>query len=269
MDPEAQSPMQPTGNGGEAKPAPRTAVKVMSAIATLLIVATYIEDGTRLILQWDSQLSFVSRHMGFPRAIATVLLLVSAFMQLSSLFLLVPSDTSPQVATFKLYACILVGLNVFLQPIMYNQLSNMDLITLSAAQVGTLGLIFTNTHAELHPAAYKQQAGAFDAFVASAKSGGNTSPSWAAYMQLCSRLLLTVDLVVVYSLHMFEATPLSITTNILILIAGLLIWLGCATPYVASIVALAAFSDAFGRFPFWAHSDFGEFDRNLFHFFRR
>ena len=31
-------------------------------------------------------------------------------------------------------------------------------------------------------------------------------------------------------------------TNVLILIAGLLIWLGCATTYVASIVAMAAFS---------------------------
>lgn len=217
IDPEANSPdaprlpAYPASAAAQAQPS-RFFKETINVVATVLICATYFEDGWRLFAQWDDQLGFVARHAGLPSSVAATILILSALMQLSSAALLVPSSFLKEV---KLFACGLVGLNVFLQPILYNQMSNTDLLTLSAAQLGTLGLIFTNTHADLYPNAWKDQGGAFDAFLQSAtaaKSDSKVSPSWAAIVQVASRLLLTVDLVVVYTTHLiFEATPLSVT----------------------------------------------------------
>jgi putative oxidoreductase len=56
------------------------------------------------------------------------------------------------------------------------------------------------------------------------------------------------------------------TTYILILLAGLMVWLGYKTQACACIIALAVFTDAFVRFPFWEGGR--NADHKRFHFFQ-
>ena len=62
------------------------------------------------------------------------------------------------------------------------------------------------------------------------------------------------------------AAGLATTTYVLILLAGVMVWLGFKTQECACIIALAAFTDAFFRFPFWDGSR--NVDHQRFHFFQ-
>jgi len=234
-------------------------------LATFLAVLTYLEDATRLYVMWEEQLSFVQKHSGLPyTSIAASLLIAIALAQCSTPLLVLPPSLSPTVARLHLYICVAVALSVIFQPYIFNQMTNFQLISLSAAQLGALGLIFGEAHAVLHP-----QRHPFAAFISTpmpAEAGDAVQ-----WVRLCSRLLLTVDLTVVFTTRLMQdlfpvASLLGTALDAFPLVGGVLVWLGFKTEACATAVALACLVDTFHRFPFWTGTPDADFLR--FHFFQ-
>ena len=115
-------------------------------VATALSVATYIEDAMRCITMWSSQLKFLARHLGLPSAAAGGLLLTVAAIQLASPIMMVPTSYVPWVAKVVMVECGLIAVSVVMQPFLFNQLSNFELLSLSLAQLGATGLVFAEAH---------------------------------------------------------------------------------------------------------------------------
>ena len=63
-----------------------------------------------------------------------------------------------------------------------------------------------------------------------------------------------------------EGGPLGALTSTLVLLAGMLIWLGFKTEPLACVATLATFTDSFHRFPFWQGGRNADFLK--FHFFQ-
>ena len=120
--------------------------RLLVFVATCLAVLTYFEDAIRCITMWEEQLSFVAKHSGLPRAIASALLLVIAGLQLSSALLAIPPTLFPCMARPAMVVCLGVAFSVLVQPILFNQLSNFELLILSLAQLGAAGLVFAEAH---------------------------------------------------------------------------------------------------------------------------
>lgn len=100
------------------------------------------------------------------------------------------------------------------------------------------------------------------------------------WIQLGARLLLTVDLTVVFGQRLLGALAsythaaseadasdtIGALTYVIMLLAGMMIWLGFKAQPVACVVTLATFTDSFKRFPFWTGSRNADFLK--FHFFQ-
>jgi len=148
---------------------------------------------------------------------------------------------------------------------------------MSFAQLGALGLLFCNAFSTKYPQ-LDLPVGAFAKFVtAPSMPSAAASTHWTAWIQMSSRLMLTIDLIVVFGARFISAlegsddtdditTHVSALTHVLIVSVGVLIWLGFHTHYCAAAGAFAAFADAFSRFPFWHGGRNADFHQ--FHFFQ-
>ena len=290
-----------------------TASTILLCVATLFTVLTYLEDAIRCITLWNEQLAFIAKHVGLPRSIAGTMLLFVAGVQLVSPIIIIPTAAVPRMAVPVMIVTCAIAFTVILQPILFNQLTNVELLTLSMAQLGACGIVF----AEAHFVAYPRKS-PFATHLASADQ--YKAAAIVPWIQLLSRVMLTVDLALVFGLRLSEVHPSSLslsspspslslslflsfslshahahthththtlrlprlqmfysddsgivvgiasTTYILILLAGLMVWLGYKTQACACIIALAVFTDAFVRFPFWEGGR--NADHKRFHFFQ-
>jgi len=243
-------------------PPPAATSGMLVAFATLLCVLTYLEDALRCITLWEDQLSFVARHAGIPRTMASGALIVIATLQVLSTSLVLPPAAFPALAQPAMAVSVAVASSVLLQPFLFNQLSNTELLSLSAAQLGALGLIFGEAHAVAYP-----QAQPFAAFVTRAVP--KEPAEIVQYVRFFSRILLTVDLIWVFGMRLVSPDTDIFPANLLHLfplLGGLMVWLGFKTTVCAVAVAVAAFADAIHRYPFWSGGSNADFWR--FHFFQ-
>lgn len=216
-------------------------------------------------MMWEDQLGFVARHTGLPRSIAGALLLMVAAVQLSSTLMIAPTSRIPMLAVPVMIVSGSVVMSVIMQPFLFNQLSNTELLTLSLAQIGASGLIF----AEAHFVAYPRRS-PFAAHLSAAEA--YKAAAIVPWIQLAARLLLTADLTLTFGLRIgfveFAGIGAGIatTTYVLVLLSGVMVWLGFKTQACACIIALAAFTDAFFRYPFWEGGR--DADHKRFHFFQ-
>jgi uncharacterized membrane protein YphA (DoxX/SURF4 family) len=243
----------------------------LKSLAISLTVLTYYEDAWRAVSAWTEQTTYIHTHTGMPYFLACVFLVCIMATQLASVIMVVPP--SALVAKPIVYTSGAVALSVMAQPFLYNQLSNTDLLTLSFAQLGALGLVFCDAHAVAWPA--PRRGLAFAAYCdeprAPAEAQTATCVPW---VQLGSRLLLTTDLIYVFGVRCASAlfggaeggAVHAILRDALILAAGVLIWLGFKTEPIACVVTLASFVDSLFRFPFWHGGRNAEFLQ--FHFFQ-
>jgi putative oxidoreductase len=243
----------------------------------MFAVMTYLEDASRCFMMWEDQLGYVANHTGLPSAVASATLLLVTLGQCASVLLIAPPVLVPKLARPIIGLSIVVAVSVCLQPFLFNQLSNFELLTMSAAQLGALGLILGEAHAVAYP-----RKKPFAAFCMPMGGSGDATESAAvvAWIQLLSRLLLTVDLVCVFGKGLIESVldessgggamghaGLNVMLNLFILLAGVMVWLGFQTELCASIVAICALFDAGTRFPFWT-SKANVRDHYKFHFFQ-
>jgi uncharacterized membrane protein YphA (DoxX/SURF4 family) len=233
--------------------------------ATLLTTLTYLEDAVRCLTMWSEQLDFVARHSGLGRWLAGTMLLVISAIQISSPLMIVPISACPKMAKPVMAVCTAIVVSVLMQPFLFDQLTNYELLTLSLAQLGATSLVFTEAY----------QA-ALQGSQSSDRASDRASPVISC-VQLAARGLLTVDLTLVFATRLLDifdvvhhtgyvAAGLASTTYCLVLLGGLMVWLGFKTQPCACIMALAALTDAFYRYPFWRGGATADFFR--FHFFQ-
>jgi len=193
---------------------------------------------------------------------ASAALIIIAMLQILSTTLILPLSAFPSLARPAMAVSAAVASSVVLQPILFNQLSNTELLSLSAAQLGALGLIFGEAHAVAYP-----QTQPFAAFVTRAVP--KEPAEVVQYVRFFSRILLTIDLTWVFGMRLISPDTDAFPANLLHLfplLGGVMVWLGFKTDMCAVAVALAAFADAIHRYPFWsggAHADYWRF-----HFFQ-
>ena len=213
-------------------PPPKGLSRAFIGIAKLLVTATYVEDGHRLVFYWEDQSGFVAKRVGYP--LGALLLFVIGFAQLSSVALLLSPTAHPALPRTLKAITVLVGLSVLMQPVVFDQMDNFDLVIFSLAQLGALGLLFCNAHSTEFPQMAESGSGALSCFVWALSSDRVPRLHWSAWVQMSSRLLLTCDLVLVFGARLFASSgPVATSTHVLITAACLLVWLGVHTHYCA------------------------------------
>ena len=183
-----------------------TASTILLCVATLFTVLTYLEDAIRCITLWNEQLAFIAKHVGLPRSIAGTMLLFVAGVQLVSPIIIIPTAAVPRMAVPVMIVTCAIAFTVILQPILFNQLTNVELLTLSMAQLGACGIVF----AEAHFVAYPRKS-PFATHLASADQ--YKAAAIVPWIQLLSRVMLTVDLALVFGLRLSEVHPSSLSLS--------------------------------------------------------
>jgi len=239
----------------------------ITCLAITLCVLTFLEDAHRAVTMWKEQTTFIAQHMGVAYAVASAVLFVIVCVQISSVMMVVPpSPTRPGAAKVVCGVCVAAAISVALQPLLFNQLSNAELLQLTCAQLGALGTIFCEAHAVGFP-----RRKPFADFCATATARVEEQVAAVVpWLQLGSRVLLTVDLTCVFlsRLLAFDGSLGSphprIALDVLLLVAGIFIWLGLKTQPLACAVALYTFCDSFVRFPFFLGGPKADFRKFFF-----
>ena len=253
-----------------------TASIILMYLGTTLAVTTYLEDAVRSIFNWDDQVKYAGSATGMPIAVSYVVLALVTIVQVASPLIVVPASVAPALARPIMALCMLLSVTVVIQPFLFSQLSNSELVILLLAQLGVSGLVFAEAHFVAFP-----RRNPFAAHMAIEEV--RQSAELVPWMQLMSRMLLTIDLAVDFGARLLEilfgssSTPhatsslsmlLMSTTYLLVLLSGVMVWVGFKTEFCACVIALAAFIDAFVRYPFWLAATASAADVERFHFFQ-
>ena len=108
----------------KALPPSKTLNNYFFTLASALIVATYVEDGQRLLFQWNDQSSFVVGRFG--SALGGLALLLIGVAQLCSLGLLVPPSIHPALPRGLKVLTAVIATSVLVQPYVFDQMDNFD-----------------------------------------------------------------------------------------------------------------------------------------------
>lgn len=118
----------------------RALLSALDLLGRLLLASTFAEDGLRVLLKWGRQVRVVALSVG-PSARA--LLAIRAALAFSAAVQL-PCAAALVIGRGVVPACVLLLLWLGLQPVLYNQLDNWELLMSSAAVGG--GLLFLLAH---------------------------------------------------------------------------------------------------------------------------
>lgn len=267
-------------------------------IAKAFFVSTYLEEGMRLVNQWEDSSSFVFEHWGHP--IGTVLLLATGLPALGALPLLLPTSIHPAMPHVQRMLAALCSVSVLLEPTVWLQTKNAQAIVLSLVQLSVLGLVFSHSYEEELIRLDRRARSMLSAITKLRRWTGHGGLlswlHWLSCMELVCRIMLTCDLLCTFGGRVLdgvlgalcheagswqsvssEAASVCSTVSgsvsstaasmyMLAVIALLLVWLGACTRFAASLAAVTAFADACIRFTFWKGSSNADFQ--LFHFFQ-
>jgi uncharacterized membrane protein YphA (DoxX/SURF4 family) len=147
-------------------------------IASVLVTATYLEDGWRMVADGRSVNRFLADRWHVPVYVMFVPMVIIAVTLFSSLLLLVPLDQYPGAAQYVAISSAALAVNVLLQPILFG-FYTMQMAAFTVAQLGALAIFAAEAHIALDP----RRA---------------TSSPLVPYVQLGARLTLTFDLLLTF-----------------------------------------------------------------------
>merc|ERR1712070_484811 len=175
--------------------------RILTMAATLITDLTYVEDSTRIVINWSNQARFIHRLSGMPKLLIPIPLMYTCLAQYSSLLLLVPDTATippavmkfapskaQDVATCKLLVMAALAVSIVLQPIIYHQWDNVDFLCMSMSQLGALMLL---------AAASLRNSHSMIGYISRKTVPGNDT-ALLDQLKLGARFLLTMDFFAVY-----------------------------------------------------------------------
>eukprot|EP00126_Sphaerothecum_destruens_P008207 Sdes_comp20127_c0_seq2m13185 len=163
--------------------------KVLPTIARIFLVATFLDDGFRLFIQWNEQSNYIGNSLGWGFIFAYPFLLVNILLQIGGSFCVV----ARKEVKYGVGALFSV---VFTQTCVYSTLWDLNFFLRNLALCGGLILLLTEV---------RKDGNRFIAGLPDISDRGDTNRS---YMQLAGRLLLVlmfISLIHLSNVSVFKA----------------------------------------------------------------
>ncbi|XP_055682764.1 surfeit locus protein 4 homolog [Lutzomyia longipalpis] len=191
---------------------------VLPTVARLCLIATFLEDGIRMWVQWSEQREYMNMSWGCGYFLATVFVLVNLVGQIGGCVMV--------LARYRVtIACGVLFFIVVLQTIAYSILWDLQFLLRNLALIGALLLVVAESRVEGR-----------SLFAGVPSLGENKPKNW---MQLAGRVLLAFMFI---TLIRFEVSFLQILQDIVGSILMVLVTIGYKTKLSALIlVALLTF----------------------------
>ncbi|XP_038104046.1 surfeit locus protein 4 homolog [Culex quinquefasciatus] len=185
---------------------------VLPHVARLCLIATFLEDGIRMWVQWNEQREYMDMSWGCGKFLATVFVLVNLVGQIGGCVMV--------LARLKVsIACGILFFIVVLQTIAYSILWDIQFLLRNLALIGALLLVLAESRGEAR------------SLFAGVPSLGENKPK--NFMQLAGRILLAFMFI---TLIRFELSFLQILQDILGSILMVLVTVGYKTKLSALIL---------------------------------
>eukprot|EP00126_Sphaerothecum_destruens_P008206 Sdes_comp20127_c0_seq1m13183 len=219
--------------------------KVLPTIARIFLVATFLDDGFRLFIQWNEQSNYIGNSLGWGFIFAYPFLLVNILLQIGGSFCVV----ARKEVKYGVGALFSV---VFTQTCVYSTLWDLNFFLRNLALCGGLILLLTEV---------RKDGNRFIAGLPDISDRGDTNRS---YMQLAGRLLLVlmfISLIHLSNVSVFKALFYVVGSVLTLLIAiGFKTRLS-ALVLVNMLVVLNFFLNSWWTLPAWSHMrDFLKYD---------
>ena len=233
--------------------------RFLSSVGPFLLTLTFIEDGLRIFLRWGEQFTYMNNRMGFNYFFATLILLLSAAVQLGGSALVVrPATFQPSRVKPASYA--LLGFTA-LQPFLYGQATDLDFMCRSVTLAGGFLLLIwaENEKKQLH-----EDRGLL-------LQGENSAG--ADRLQLSGRLLLTFIFLFQAiagergGLHGVITSPglFNIASSLLLLSLSVMVSVGFKTEWSALVLTVVLGVSNVWMYPFWSvHARFVDYYKYYF-----
>lgn len=147
----------------------RKGKRVLPTIARLCLIATFLEDGIRMWVQWSEQREYMNMSWNCGQFLATIFVLVNLIGQLGGVVMVVFRLKVP-------IACGLLFFIVVLQTVAYSILWDLQFLLRNLALIGALLLVLAESRGEAR------------SLFAGVPSLGDNKPK--NFMQLAGRVLL-------------------------------------------------------------------------------
>ena len=210
----------------------------LPTIARLFLVSTFLEDGLRMIFQWQSQKDFMVQVWSCGEVLGHVFVIVNMVAQLASVFMVLSQRKIPIAVS------ILAGV-ILLQTIAYQTITHWFQIfthqfMVTLALIGGLVLVYAASQHDpenINPGLPELEKG----------------PKPKAYLQLAGRVLLPLMFLtrLRFGLHWHYYLVFYVVGTILILC----VFSGFKTKLSAFVLACGLFLENFFENPFWSFDD--------------
>ncbi|XP_020808776.1 surfeit locus protein 4 homolog [Drosophila serrata] len=151
----------------------RSGRKVIPKVGKICLIASFLEDGIRMLSQWDEQREYVDETWLCGKFLGTMFVLINMLGQLVGCWMVI-SRRKPNIAVGLLLSIVL------LQIVTYSILWNLKILSLKLGLIGALILVLAEGQVE------EQRLSLF----AGLPSLGENRPK--VYMQLIGRILLAL-----------------------------------------------------------------------------
>jgi len=215
---------------------------ILPTVARLCLIATFLEDGIRMWVQWNEQREYMDMSWGCGKFLATIFVLVNLIGQTGGCVMV--------LARYKVtIACGILFSIVLLQTVAYSILWDLHFLLRNLALVGALLLVLAESRGE------------GKSLFAGVPSMGENKPK--TFMQLAGRILLAFMFI---TLLRFEASVILIIRDIVCSILMVLVTIGYKTKLsalvlVALLTVLNLYSNAWWTIPAYKPArDFLKYD---------
>lgn len=190
----------------------RKGKRFLPTIARLCLIATFLEDGIRMWVQWYEQRDYMNMSWGCGTFLATVFVFINLVGQIGGVVMVLARLRVP-------IACGLLFFIVILQTIAYSILWDLQFLLRNLALIGALLLVLAESRNEAR------------SLFAGVPSLGDNKPK--SFMQLAGRILLAFMFI---TLIRFELSFMQIVQDILGSILMVLVVVGYKTKLSALIL---------------------------------
>ncbi|CAG9808287.1 unnamed protein product [Chironomus riparius] len=190
----------------------RRGKRILPTIARLCLIATFLEDGIRMWVQWYEQRDYMNMSWGCGTFFATVFVFINLVGQLGGVVMVIGRLRVP-------IACGMLFFIVILQTIAYSILWDLQFLLRNLALIGALLLVLAESRNEAR------------SLFAGVPSLGDNKPK--SFMQLAGRILLAFMFI---TLIRFELSFMQIVQDIVGSILMVLVVVGYKTKLSALIL---------------------------------
>ncbi|XP_041760832.1 surfeit locus protein 4 homolog isoform X2 [Anopheles merus] len=187
---------------------------VLPHVARLCLIATFLEDGIRMWVQWNEQREYMDMNWGCGKFLATSFVLINLLGQIGGC-VMVLGQLKVSIACWILFAIVI------LQTIAYSVLWDIQFLLRNLALIGALLLVLAESRGEAR------------SLFAGIPSLGENKPK--SFMQLAGRILLAFMFI---TLIRFELSFMQILQDIVGSILMVLVTIGYKTK-LSSLILVA------------------------------